>query len=356
MPEPARCPEVVVVTPAAGGHGGISAVIELYETLGIVDALNIRIVNTFSNHAWRKPLVLARALMELIGTMLTKPARVVHINTAADNSFRRKTLFWAIAKLFGRKVVWQIHSGEFTAFAQQHGWAARVLTWSDSIAVLSSAARNELVRLMPRSAERIVVIPNPAPNAASLDLAKQSEPLRTALYLGRLTEKKGIGELLHAWRKVIEILPGAELTVGGSGETERYRQLAQELGVDPFVHFVGWIDGAEKASFLKRSQVLLLPSHFEAMPVCILEAFAWGCVVVATPVGAIPEMLGDRQRGLLHPVGDAAALAAAITSLESSATRIAFAQSARVYLEENYSAEVVREKLRSWYADVAGAS
>jgi glycosyltransferase involved in cell wall biosynthesis len=77
----------------------------------------------------------------------------------------------------------------------------------------------------------------------------------------------------------------------------------------------GWVGPDEVERLLSVSQILVLPSHFENMPMSVVEAFAHGLAVVATPVGSIPDILKHGENGLLVPVRDAAALATALERL-----------------------------------------
>jgi glycosyltransferase involved in cell wall biosynthesis len=82
---------------------------------------------------------------------------------------------------------------------------------------------------------------------------------------------------------------------------------------------LGWIDAAAIAALLARSDVLLLPSHFEGMPNAVLEAMAAGVPVVCTAVGSLPDLIHDGENGFLAEVGDTALMSAAVNKLLADA-------------------------------------
>jgi glycosyltransferase involved in cell wall biosynthesis len=90
------------------------------------------------------------------------------------------------------------------------------------------------------------------------------------------------------------------------------------MGVASRVCLPGWLGPADVDNLLRDADMLVLPSYAENLPMVIVEAFAHGVAVVATPVGAIPEVIEDGVTGLIAPVGDVDAFAAAIQKLANS--------------------------------------
>jgi glycosyltransferase involved in cell wall biosynthesis len=108
------------------------------------------------------------------------------------------------------------------------------------------------------------------------------------------------------------------LVLIGAGPSRRaLEDLARELRVDRRVHFTGQLVEAENLH--QFFDVSVLCSHSEGFPNAVIEALAAGCPVVATPVGGIPEVVSDRQTGLLVPVDQPEALAASVQELRRDA-------------------------------------
>ena len=75
---------------------------------------------------------------------------------------------------------------------------------------------------------------------------------------------------------------------------------------------VGWVDGEKKENLLKKSQLFVLPSYNEGLPIAILEAMSYGIPVISTDVGSISEVVKDNETGFLIKPGEAESLAKAI--------------------------------------------
>jgi glycosyltransferase involved in cell wall biosynthesis len=171
------------------------------------------------------------------------------------------------------------------------------------------------------------------------------------LFLGVLRAEKGLYELLAAWPAVLEEVPGARLTLAGSGDVPRARQLAVELGVADSIEFPGWVGVKQRARLLEQAAVLVLPSHFEAQPMAVLEGMAAGLPIVATRVGGIPDAVGP-DAGILVEPGDVDRLAAAlVTALTDDTRRIAMGAAARLRASAAHSPDVVVPAIeRLWEA------
>jgi glycosyltransferase involved in cell wall biosynthesis len=130
-------------------------------------------------------------------------------------------------------------------------------------------------------------------------------------------EVKGLDLLLRAFASVAAKRPELTLDLVGEGPlTPTLKRLADELGVAECVSFVGAAVPAEVADRLRASDVFVLSSHSENLPLAVLEALCCGLPVAATDVGGVPEAVG--YDGALAPSGDADALADAVERVLSS--------------------------------------
>jgi len=132
------------------------------------------------------------------------------------------------------------------------------------------------------------------------------------LFVGHLNAAKGVRELFHAVSQIRDTLPGLKLVmVGDGGIQNELPGLAASLGIDSLVHFAGKAKAPEIARWLAAADVFTLPSYAEGCPNVVIEALACGRPVVATTVGAIPDLVQD-STGILIPPRDAASLAEAL--------------------------------------------
>jgi glycosyltransferase involved in cell wall biosynthesis len=145
------------------------------------------------------------------------------------------------------------------------------------------------------------------------------------LYVGRLTPRKGLDVLLHALPGVLEAFPRTRLEVIGAGPEEgRFRALADSLGLQRHVFFVGPQPPAAVFDAMTRSHSLVLPSRVmpdgevEGSPVIMKEAMAVGVPVVATRSGGSVEVLPPAYRDEAVAPDDPSALGKRILAVAAS--------------------------------------
>lgn len=205
--------------------------------------------------------------------------------------------------------------------------------------------------------ERLRRIPNfsrqPAAHVADRPL---SSPLRL-LALGRLVEKKGFDVLLDALDQLAAREPAAalELVIAGDGPLRAALEArAQRLPRTASVRFTGWIEAV--APLFARADLFVLPSRDEPFGIVVLEAMAAGIPIVATRTAGPLEVL-DADTAQLVPIGDAAALAAAIAAFRAdpSAARRRATKALEAY-RTRYSADAIVPQYEALYATLARAA
>ncbi len=140
---------------------------------------------------------------------------------------------------------------------------------------------------------------------------------QTLLFVGRLAGVKGVPILLDAVATLKARHPQLRLALIGDGpERAALEERAKPLGET--VVFLGYQGQSEVAEALSQSDVFVLPSFAEGVPVVLMEAMAAGVPVVATQIAGIPELVTQWENGVLVPPGDAPALAQAIEQLLAS--------------------------------------
>lgn len=153
------------------------------------------------------------------------------------------------------------------------------------------------------------------------------------LYYGRFDLfQKGLDTLLRAFARIAPAHPGVELRIAGRGKDEAsMRALAAELGIADRIRVYPGVERPQVLELFAGALALLMPSRLEGLPMVPAEAMAAGVPVVASAVGAIPEVLDPPHGGVLVPPDDPAALAdAALRLLEDPARRAALSDSARL--------------------------
>ncbi len=173
------------------------------------------------------------------------------------------------------------------------------------------------------------------------------EPGEYFVYVGRLSEEKGVMTLLRA----AELLKGVRFVIVGDGlMMEEMRQFASDHGLEK-VEFRGRQEPKQVKEILKYARALVLPSEwYENCPMTVLEAFAMGKPAIGARIGGIPELIDDGINGLLFESGDYEDLANKVLSLHQD-PKLAenLGIEGRKSLETRFSSEAYYEKLTAIY-------
>jgi len=172
---------------------------------------------------------------------------------------------------------------------------------TDRITAVSESTKQEIIENHNVSEEKITVVHHGVDLQRIYRLGKEeTEGLRNKLdhehmlfFMGRLMIEKGLVDLILA----IAILQNdydIQLVVAGEGAGEDFaRKVADRLGLQDKVLFIGEVDNLRKMKYLSVSDAFVFPSHSEAFGMVLLEAMACKTPIVATDVSSIPEVVGD---------------------------------------------------------------
>jgi glycosyltransferase involved in cell wall biosynthesis len=155
--------------------------------------------------------------------------------------------------------------------------------------------------------------------------------------IARLWVTKGLKYLLEAIEQVTTAHPATRFKVYGDGELrQELLAYADELGLDGDSIFVGAFTRREELTrIMAQTDIFVMSSILEGQPLAVVEAMAYGCPIVATSVGGVPELIEDGVNGLLCEPRDSACLADKIcTLIEDSALRLRLGQAARRSYEQ----------------------
>ncbi|MFT5455332.1 MAG: glycosyltransferase involved in cell wall biosynthesis [Myxococcota bacterium] len=239
-------------------------------------------------------------------------ARVLLNTSLRTRALARDLALARVAMAEGARVCIWVHGAD-------PRWLARLRSGPARAALRSALSGVE--RLLVLTAEQAEVVSGLGPSVVQVTAAWDPALLdggpadpatgRRWLFLGRLHPAKGVWTLVRAAAEI----PGLQLDLAGTGpEAEPLRSWVCAWGLSDRVRLVGFLDPAAKAAALRSAAGLVLPSRSEGCPVCVLEAMALGLPVVATAVGAIPEL----APGPLVASGDVTMLAEALARLDSA--------------------------------------
>jgi glycosyltransferase involved in cell wall biosynthesis len=315
--------KVFLATPfGINGRGGIDRLTDL-----MVASLNqrkefgihpVRLVTRGDGSLFEASFVFARALVQFFLAAKRGQIDLVHINLASSGSTYRKLMLAALARRLGIPYVIHLHSGRFDQFWRTvgprraaaidkcFGRAGAVIVlgefWADVVGERVPAARDKTF-VLANATRSSLGDPVPAPDGAV-----------RITFLGKIGPNKGTPQLIDALA-ALKHRDDWIATICGNGAVDESRDLARRLAIADRTFFPGWLDEEATAEQLRNTDIFVLPSFSEGLPMSILEAFARGIAVVATPVGSVPEVIEHDRNGLLVPAGDVPALARALERL-----------------------------------------
>ena len=288
-------------------------------------------------------LVLTKALASIVRGRVTGQLAGVHVNMAERLSVFRKGAVIVLSRALGVPVVLHLHAAELHHFYPRLPKPLQAITrWVFSLpascVVLGTTAQRFVVNELRVPASRVEIVINGVPAPTVPRRISNENGVKRLLFVGNLSERKGVTDLLQALsRPGFENLQ-LELVLAGGGDIESYQVKANALGLEKMVRFTGWSEQREVAELMAKADLLVLPSYDEGLPLVILEALANGVAVVCTPVGEIPSALHDGVTACFVEPGDVNGLAEVLQNLLRRPDLIAtLEKNGKALYEQNFS-------------------
>ena len=191
---------------------------------------------------------------------------------------------------------------------------------------------------------KLVVIPH---SVESENIQAGSGEGKYILYFGRLSQEKGVKTLLRAMESLSEV----NLKIAGSGpQEEELKGIVKDKGLNN-VEFLGYLFGQDLTKVIDESSLAVVPSKsYETFGLAAAEALSHGKPVIASKLGALPEVVQDSQTGYLFESGNSDDLASKIRKMLASPEAVAeMGERGREYVEKNLSAERHYQELEKVY-------
>lgn len=308
---------VIWVSTSTRTRGGVAGYVRAVSATPLWDDWDVGHVATHRDGSVATRMVaFATGTAKLVWMLVRDPPALVHLHMASQGSFARKSVLAWVAKAFGVPVIIHVHGGGFHDFVRAlpaglRAYARATLGHADVVIALGEGWASRLRTIAPRA--RVVTVPNGVVPGQPVAQPEEGARVRV-VFLGDISDAKGVFVLLHAWARMARELggdPRAELLLAGDGMLDRAERQIDDLGLCDQVRVLGWVAPVDVDALLRSSQVLTLPSFQEGQPMSVLEAMARGMCVVASDVGGVPDLI-DAESGVLVPAGDAEALATAL--------------------------------------------
>lgn len=224
-------------------------------------------------------------------------------------------LAWPICKMAGIPLVTTVHN-EFEKSAILMGLGTRVIAVSDAVGAS--------MRKRGIAASRLRVVLNGTIGSARFrhrvesQVALQSPSI---LFVGGLHPRKGLPDLMEAFRLAHRDTPASRLyIIGGGPFEEAYREMASQMDCAQAIEFLG--PQPDPFQWMVRADIFVLPSRADPAPLVLSEAREARCAVIGSDVDGIPQLLEYGTAGLLFEPRDIAALASTLKSLLQNPTML----------------------------------
>lgn len=228
----------------------------------------------------------------------------------------------------------------------------------------SLAVAQHLADQVRTSVSSLPVLPN------GVSLIPNNQPIRSLVraslnwkegdigigYVARMAPHKGHRAFLQALKNLLSLrLPVKAVLVGDGPQRDQLQEFIRELHIEDIVYLVGVVSNVD--DYLQACDIVALFSEHEGMPNAILEAMAAGKAIVATGVGAIPELLDEGRAGCIVNGPSLETLTSALSALvEDENLRRELGLSAAARIDELFSLEISFAKLLQYYQQVIKGS
>lgn len=300
------------------------------------------------------------ALIKIILCMNFKNVKIVHIHFSERGSFSRKNIVLKIAKFFRKKVIIHMHGAEFKEFYEGSSNIKQIkilnfLKKSDKVIVLGNSW-NEYVKSLDEKINT-VIMPNFV-KARKERVIFNSKNEINILFLAVITKRKGIFDLIEAIKLLTEDRKYTDykinVIVAGTGiEESQAKQRIKELKLEKNFQFKGWVNNKEKLKLLSQSQIFVLPSYNEGLPMSILEAMSYGIPIISTSVGSIEDAIKHNHNGLIIQPGDIESLKESIGYLiNNKDICITYSNNSKDLVQNIYDEKIYFSNIEKMYSTI----
>lgn len=280
-----------------------------------------------------------------------EPCSTIHIHTSRKALFFKDVILAKnIRKRCKGKILMTIHVGDIsTVFSNKttRNYLIHEMNRSiDKVLFLSARMRQQFIDAGLDEEKAVVLYNFYNIKPCSIE-EKTINVVPHLLYLGSINREKGIIELLEAAKSIKTDfhLDICGTIIESSIQTD-FERLIAELGDRVTYH--GYIGKDKKEELLRQTDILVLPSYREGLPISILEAMATSCAIITTPVGAIPEILTDRNATII-PSKNTEALTIAITDLLNNQKKTEMMKTTNYLTSRSFTDKSHIDKLCSLY-------
>ena len=300
--------KILYVSPSFKRKGGIASVVSQYKIYIGKDFRHFSTID-YSNKLLNILFFPTKIIYFISYLLINREIEIIHIHGASRGSFYRKYVIFLISKhFFNKKVIYHVHGAEYHLFIDEVSFRVRkninsFIKNADSLIVLSK--QWELFFSNTFKHKSIEIVNNIVPFCDVQVKQMKEVALVRFLFLGNIDKRKGIFDVLESVKQNKKLFENKiKIIIGGDGEVERLKQIISEYNLSDTVEYVGWVLGEKKRELFVNSDVMLLPSYNEGLPISLLEALSYKMPLISTHVGGISEILEHKKNGYVVEPGN----------------------------------------------------
>lgn len=335
--------KVLIVGSDSTVKGGITSVINSFLNYKL-ENIDIELHPTYiEGKMINKCIFFVKSIIKYLVKLVNNDFHIAHIHMSYKGSFVRKLIVVKLSKVFNKKVILHLHGSEFEVFYNSSNKLVKkliryILEVSDCVIVLGEKWKKTVNKIAPDSK---IVIFNNAVNIPECTVNWDNEKINI-LFLGVLIKRKGIYDLIETIKildeKGIISERNLKFIIAGSGPEEIcIKEMIHEYKLEHCVEMPGWVDKKLKNKLLKKSQIFILPSYNEGLPMAILEAMSYGIPIISTDVGSISEVVMNNFTGTLIKPGDYNYMAQAIINLIDENVWISQSKNCKLLVKNSFN-------------------
>jgi len=264
------------------------------------------------------------------------------------------------AKLMGSKIVFPLAASIKGSVKAQNNWLNNLLILFESITLefadfIILYSRNLISSWdLDQYSSKILIAHEHFLNFNTLILTTPFPDRHPLIgYIGRLSGEKGVQHFAQALPAILGHRQDLRALIGGDGQLKvSITSSLQRRGIADRVDIPGWISHDDLPGYLNQLRLLVLPSYTEGLPNIMLEAMACGTPVLATPVGAIPDVIIDGNTGFLMENNSPECIAENVVRALEHPDLEGIAKRARALVEREFTFEKAVERWRNVLEEV----
>ncbi len=342
--------KILYLLPTPSMKGGMTAITQMWYDVGLFESGKTKHFDT--NFFWGRN-VFVRLIesfvlkIKFIYVLLQFKPYAIYVISSPYWGFYDKICYCAIARVFSVKSIFNNVSARFIKFHESTLFNRTLSKWCikipDALVVGSPYWYNYFNEHFPHA--NVVEIPNPV--NANEYIHNNKEQANTnrikVVTASRITIDKGIQELIQVIKIVCSQSDQFEFIIMGVGpELENTRRELATYVSSGNVQIKGFVIGDEKIKTITNSNIYLLLTHFDMMPISILEAMSAGLPVFTTKVGGVDDMIQDNENGHLFSVKEVNQVAEKLLSYVNKREKlIEMGVKGRKKVLEKYDIEVI---------------